>query len=203
LGALIRRGACRCAGRTEPSRHALATPSRPPGMPVVGPARRLPHLVQAAYTVISGDSKRTVAVSKYSQRSHNATVETLHRGTGSAIYRDRRPSPRACSPTLPPSPTREAPWAAAIRWSPSWPLRQPRCWPPPAHLPPSPSGPPTPPSRSAPAPARTSWPACATWSSACSAGPGPGNLAAALRHHARDPARSLATLGITPPSSHP
>jgi DDE_Tnp_1-associated len=59
------------------------------------------------------------------------------------------------------------------------------------------------PSRSAPAPARTSWPACATWSSACSAGPGPGNLAAALRHHARDPARPLATLGITPPSSHP
>jgi hypothetical protein len=32
---------------------------------------------------------------------------------------------------------------------------------------------------------------------------GPGNLAAALRHHARDPARPLATLGITPPSSHP
>ena len=27
---------------------------------------------------------------------------------------------------------------------------------------------------------------------------GPVNLAAALRHHARDPARSLATLGITP-----
>ena len=27
---------------------------------------------------------------------------------------------------------------------------------------------------------------------------GPGNLAAALRHHARDPARPLATLGITP-----
>ena len=26
---------------------------------------------------------------------------------------------------------------------------------------------------------------------------GPVNLAAALRHHARDPARSLATLGIT------
>jgi hypothetical protein len=46
-------------------------------MPVVGPARRLPHLGQAAYTVISGDSKRTIAVSKYSQRSHNATVETL------------------------------------------------------------------------------------------------------------------------------
>ena len=27
---------------------------------------------------------------------------------------------------------------------------------------------------------------------------GPVNLAAALRHHARDPARPLATLGITP-----
>jgi hypothetical protein len=32
---------------------------------------------------------------------------------------------------------------------------------------------------------------------------GPGNLAAALRHHARDPARPLATLGITPASNHP
>jgi len=31
---------------------------------------------------------------------------------------------------------------------------------------------------------------------------GPGNLAAALRHHARDPARPLATLGITPASNH-
>ena len=28
--------------------------------------------------------------------------------------------------------------------------------------------------------------------------PGPVNLAGALRHHAREPARSLATLGITP-----
>jgi hypothetical protein len=27
---------------------------------------------------------------------------------------------------------------------------------------------------------------------------GPANLAAALRHHGRDPARPLATLGITP-----
>jgi hypothetical protein len=32
---------------------------------------------------------------------------------------------------------------------------------------------------------------------------GPVNLAAALRHHARDPARPLATLGITPGSNHP
>jgi hypothetical protein len=31
---------------------------------------------------------------------------------------------------------------------------------------------------------------------------GPVNLAAALRHHARDPARPLATLGITPGSNH-
>jgi len=31
---------------------------------------------------------------------------------------------------------------------------------------------------------------------------GPGNLAAALRHHARDPARPLATVGITPASNH-
>jgi hypothetical protein len=31
---------------------------------------------------------------------------------------------------------------------------------------------------------------------------GPVNHAAALRHHARDPARPLATLGITPGSSH-
>jgi hypothetical protein len=31
---------------------------------------------------------------------------------------------------------------------------------------------------------------------------GPVNLAAALRHHARDPARPLATLGIAPGSSH-
>jgi len=33
-------------------------------------------------------------------------------------------------------------------------------------------------------------------------GAGPVNLAAALRHHARDPARPLATLGITPGSNH-
>jgi hypothetical protein len=32
---------------------------------------------------------------------------------------------------------------------------------------------------------------------------GPVNLAAALRHHARDPARPLATLGISLGSSHP
>jgi hypothetical protein len=30
---------------------------------------------------------------------------------------------------------------------------------------------------------------------------GPVNLASALRHHARDPARPLATLGITPMSN--
>ena len=32
---------------------------------------------------------------------------------------------------------------------------------------------------------------------------GPVNLAAVLRHHARDPARPLATPGITPGSNHP
>jgi hypothetical protein len=32
---------------------------------------------------------------------------------------------------------------------------------------------------------------------------GPVNLAAALRHHARDPARPLATLGITPRAATP
>jgi hypothetical protein len=31
---------------------------------------------------------------------------------------------------------------------------------------------------------------------------GPGNPATALRHHARDPARPLATVGITPASNH-
>jgi predicted transposase YbfD/YdcC len=48
-----------------------------------------------------------------------------------------------------------------------------------------------------------SWRPCPTWSSACPGRAGPGNLAAALRHHARDPTRPLATLGITPPSNHP
>jgi hypothetical protein len=37
------------------------------------------------------------------------------------------PTPRTCSPTLPPSPTRELPMAAATHWSPSWP------WPPPRY----------------------------------------------------------------------
>jgi hypothetical protein len=52
----------------------------------------------------------------------------------------------------------------------------------------------TPPS-SAPVPVPTSWRPCATWSSGCCAGPV--NLAAALRRHARDPRRPLATLGIS------
>jgi predicted transposase YbfD/YdcC len=42
--------------------------------------------------------------------------------------------------------------------------------------------------------ARGSWRACATSRSACLAGPV--NLAAELRHHARDPRRPVATLGI-------
>ena len=49
----------------------------------------------------------------------------------------------------------------------------------------------------------TSWRPCATWSSACPGWAGPVNLAAVLRHHARDPARPLATLGITLGSNHP
>jgi hypothetical protein len=50
--------------------------------------------------------------------------------------------------------------------------------------------------RFGPAPAHTSWRACATWRSACSAAPAV-NLTAALRYHARDPARPVTTLGIT------
>ena len=57
--------------------------------------------------------------------------------------------------------------------------------------PPSPRTPP----RSASGPAPTSWPAQPRHRRAQPGGPT--NLAAALRHHARDPARPLATLGIT------
>jgi hypothetical protein len=51
--------------------------------------------------------------------------------------------PRTCWPTLPASPTRELPVAAATGWSPSWCWPLPRCWPARGRSPRSPSGRPT------------------------------------------------------------
>ncbi len=57
-------------------------------------------------------------------------------------------------------------------------------------------------SQSAPAAARTSWRPLGNLVIGVLCRAGPVNVAAALRRHARDPRRPLATLGITLKSSH-
>jgi predicted RNA polymerase sigma factor len=52
-------------------------------------------------------------------------------------------------------------------------------------------------SQAAPALARRSWPARGNLVIGVLGRAGSGNLAAALRHHARDPTRPLSTLGTT------